>query len=237
MRTLFLSILCGVAIFTTTSCHKISGDGPVVSKNIGLAGFNGIYSGIDGDVYFTQDSVYKVEIDGQANILSHIQAYVENGILQMHFEPLANIGAHTRIAVHVSAPAVYNLGVTGPGSLKVLQPLISGSLTLKVNGSGDVYIAQLNGTYLYSNITGSGSINIGNGCIKKEQLQISGSGNIDLLNVIAKTAETNTSGSGTSRVNVSDDLDVSISGSGDVYYTGNPALHSSISGSGKVVHY
>lgn len=237
MKTLLLSVLSLAVVCLNPSCNKIAGDGPVISQKLNIKGFTGVYAGIDGDIYFTQDSVFKVEIVGQSNIISHIQTYVENGVLQMHFEPLANIGRHTRLSVYISAPAAYNLGINGSGSLKVLQPVISSDLNVKVNGSGDIYIAQLSGTNLYGNISGSGSINIGGGTVRSESLQISGSGNIDLLNITAKTADTRTSGSGDIRVNVADDLTVNISGSGDVYYMGNPAIHASISGSGRVQHY
>ena len=237
MKTTIFSLLCAAVLFATPSCNKISGDGPVVSQKLNITGFTGIYAGIDGDVYFTQDSVFKVEIVGQSNIISHIQTYVENGVLQMHFEPLANIGRHTRVTAYVSAPSAYNLGINGSGTLKVLQPIISSDLSLKVNGSGDIYVAQLTGTNLYGNISGSGNINIGAGSVRNESLQISGSGAIDLFNMYARTVDSRTSGSGTTKVNVSDDLTVNISGSGDVYYMGNPSVHSSISGSGKVIHY
>lgn len=237
MKTIILSIFSAAVLFATPSCNKISGDGPIVTQKLNITGFNGIYAGIDGDVYFTQDSEFKVEIVGQSNIISHIQTYVENGVLQMHFEPLANIGRHSRITAYVSAPSAYNLGVNGSGSLKVLQPIISSDLSLKVNGSGDLYIAQLNGTNLYGKISGSGNINVGSGTVRNESLQISGSGTLDLLGIAARTVDTRTSGSGTTKVNVSDDLTVNISGSGDVYYMGNPSVHSSISGSGRVIRY
>lgn len=237
MKNVILSIICAATVILAPSCHKISGDGPTITQTYNLTGFNGVNAGIDGDVYFTQSNEYKVEIVGQSNIISHVQTYIENGVLQMHFEPLANIGRHTRLTAYVSAPAAYNLGVNGSGTLKVLQPLISSDLSLKVNGSGDLYVSQLNGSNLSANISGSGNISVGSGNVRSENLQISGSGTIDLLNIYTKNCTTHTSGSGTTKVNVSDYLDATISGSGDVYYLGNPIIHTNISGSGKVVHY
>lgn len=237
MKNAILAIAGAAIVMLTPSCNKISGDGPEVTQNYNITGFNGVYAGIDGDVYFTQDSVYKVQIVGQSNIISHIQTYVENGVLQMHFEPLANIGPHSRITAYISAPAAYNLGVNGSGTLKVLQPLISSDLNLKVNGSGDIYVTQLTGTNLYGNISGSGNIVVGAGNVRNETLQISGSGDINMLNIYTRYCTTKTSGSGTTKVNVSDNLDATISGSGNVYYLGNPIVYSSISGSGKVMHY
>lgn len=237
MKNIILSMFCAASALTITSCHRINGEGPTITQTYGYTGFNGICAGIDGDVYFTQDSIYKVEIVGQANIISEIQTSVKNGILQMHFKPLANIGRHTRLTAYVSAPAAYNLDLTGSGTIKVLQPLISSDLTLNVSGSGDVFVAQLNGTNLYSTISGGGNITVANGNVRNETLEISGSGDINMLNILTKYCSTNTSGSGTTKVNVSNDLDVTISGSGGVYYLGNPSIHSSISGSGRVTHY
>lgn len=237
MKQIILSLLSVALVSGITSCHKIVGEGPTITQSFNITGFNGVYAGIDGDVYFTQDSVYKVEIVGQSNIISQVETKVENGILNMSFRPLANIGRHDRLRAYISAPAAYNLGINGSGSLKVLQPLISSDLILKVNGSGDVYVSQLSGGNLYGTISGSGNMSVGGGQVRYESLQISGSGSIDMLNILTRQCDTRTSGSGTTKVNVSDELNVNISGSGDVYYLGNPVIHSDISGSGKVIHY
>lgn len=220
-----------------TSCHRIAGEGPTVMQSYNYSGFNGISSGIDGDVYFTQDSVYSVRIYAQANIMSEIQTSIENGVLQLHYKPLANIGRHDPVTIYVSAPAVYSLLVDGSGTLNAQQAVISSDLHLKVDGSGSIFVAHYSGSNLYGDISGSGSINVAGGTARNESFHISGSGNIEMLGVLTKTCDTHTSGSGTTKVNVSDDLNVNISGSGDVYYSGNPSVHSSISGSGTVMHY
>ena len=237
MKKHMLLLLCAVITLVAPSCHKISGEGAVVTRTFSIKDFSGIYAGIDGDIYFTQDSVYKVEILAQQNIQELIQTYVDGGVLQLQFEKFKNVGNHSRITVYVSAPSIHDLGVNGSGYLRVLQPVMSSALHLKVNGSGDVYVSQFNGANLTGTISGSGNINVGSGSASTETLQISGSGGIDMLNLSARSVNVRISGSGNAKVNATDNLDVNISGSGDVYYLGSPSLHTSISGSGKVRPY
>ncbi len=59
---------------------------------------------------------------------------------------------------------------------------------------------------------------------------------MDLVSLKGKSAYTNTSGSGSIKLQVSDNLNVTIAGSGSVFYVGNPIITTKISGSGTVVH-
>ena len=236
MKKNMLTLLFAVLLFTLQSCHKISGNGPVIANNYNFQGFTSIYSGLDGDVYYTQDSVYKIEVHAQSNIMNVIEVNVVNGELQLAYQKFTALGQHDRVIVYISAPSIEGLGVNGSGNLYALQPVSSANMNLKVNGSGDVNIFSYTGTNLSANISGSGRIAISGGTVNSEDLHISGSGTLDLLNISAFDVTTHTSGSGNMTVHAVNTLNVRISGSGDVYYTGNPAVYSSISGSGTLSH-
>ena len=236
MKKNMLTLLFATLMLAFSSCNKISGDGPIITKTLNYTDFTSINSGLDGDVYYTQDNVYKVEIHAQSNIMNIIQTNVVNGELQLAFEKFRNIGSHDRVSVYISAPFVNGLGINGTGNLYALQPINSANINLKVNGSGLVNLRGYTGTLLSGNISGSGQITVSGGSVNSEDLHISGSGTIDLLNISSLDVTTHTSGSGSTSVNASDMLNVHISGSGDVYYTGNPSVNSSISGSGKLHH-
>lgn len=223
-----------VLAFILQSCHKIKGEGPVITRSYSLSGFTAIDAGIDADVYVTQDNFYKVEIQAQENILSKIETPIVNGELKLQFEKYINLRRHDRIVVYITAPDIAGLGINGSGTLSALQPISSARLYLKVNGSGSVSVSSYIGETLSANISGSGDVNVNGGAVNSEALKISGSGTINLLNLSAKYVSAETSGSGKTTVRVSDNLDVSISGSGDVYYAGNPSVHTVISGSGRV---
>jgi hypothetical protein len=232
-KPMLLITLLAAIIFQ--SCHKIKGNGPLVSKSYNLSGFSEIESSLDADVYITQDSFYKVEIIAQQNILDVIQTPIVNGALSIQIEKYKNVVRYDRVEVHITAPNIIGLRINGTGSVTALQPISSGNLAVAVSGSGHIKMAGYTGNSLTARISGSGEITINGGSVNTEEVKIDGSGEVDMMGVSAKTAEIETSGSATTSVWVSDYLDVEISGSGNVYYMGNPATQISISGSGKVI--
>ena len=228
--------LLAAAALSTTSCRRTAGDGPSITKTYSLSGFTSINSGIDGDVYYTQDSVYKVEIYGQSNILDKIETPVENGELRLQFRKFEHIGWHNRLVARISAPSLSGLAVNGSGNVYANQQVTPTSMALKVNGSGNVTMAGYTGTDFSANINGSGRIIVNGGKVQTANVRISGSGDVDIAGMQAENATVNTSGSGNVSLWATNTLDVRISGSGDVYYSGNPIVTTSISGSGKVRH-
>jgi len=229
-------VALSVAVFALPSCRKIKGDGPSITKTYSVSGFTAIDAGIDAEVYYTQDNNYKLEISGQSNIVDKIETPVENGQLRLQFRKFSSLGFHNRIVVHISSPSVNGLSVNGSGALYANQPVSSGNINLKVNGSGNIYMSSYTGNDLTANISGSGRIAVNGGNVKTEDTHISGSGDMDLLNIAAQNVTVHTSGSGNTSVNASNTLDIHISGSGNVYYKGTPSVNTSISGSGKVSH-
>ncbi|MBX2906079.1 MAG: DUF2807 domain-containing protein [Taibaiella sp.] len=228
--------LLATAALSTSSCRRIVGDGPSITKTYSLSGFSSINSGIDGDVYYTQDSTYHVEIYGQSNILDKIETPIENGELRLQFRKFERIGWHNKVIVRISAPAMTGLGVNGSGNLYANQPVNSANMNVKVNGSGNVTMSSYTGSDFTSQISGSGRITVNGGKVQTASTRISGSGDVDIAGMQAENATVNTSGSGNVRIWATNTLDVRISGSGDVYYSGNPVVTTSISGSGKVRH-
>lgn len=236
MKKIMIALIVLLVSQLFQSCHKINGEGATVTQTYSPGSFTAIDAAIDADVYYTVGSSCKVEIQAQQNILNIIQMQVVGNELQLQFEKYKNVRHHDRIIVNITAPSLTGLGINGSGDMRVLQAVEVNNLALKVNGSGSINIAQVNGSSIAASISGSGSISVNGGAVNNESLHISGSGNIDLQQVMAKYVATKTSGSGKTSVYVTDNLDVEISGSGDVYYLGNPSVHSYISGSGNVTH-
>ncbi len=216
------------------SCRKIDGHGPVITETRDVSNFSGINVGLDGYVHYAQGNEYKVEIHAQKNIVDAIETPVKEGELQVRFDRHKIVGHHDRIDIYVTAPEVNSFDVNGSADVDVPGAFHPQNLNMNVSGSGSITINDLRANYIYSKISGSGDVAVISGIANQLKTDISGSGSINMLDVPVKTAETHTSGSGTTKVNVSESLDVHISGSGDVYYKGHPSLSVSISGSGKV---
>lgn len=227
--------LISALVLFFVSCNKVVGDGPVATETRDETGYDGIDLRMPGSVYYKQDSVYKVELSGQQNVLEEIQTFVSDNRLVIKLVPGIRLRSHKSLKVIVSSPSLRSLRVSGSGDINTSNAITTDRMDMNVSGSGNIIIANITAGNADATISGSGNIKILGGVIQGEKLKISGSGNMDFSNAAAETAETTTSGSGDIRLQVSKELDVHISGSGSVLYKGNPVIDTHISGSGKVV--
>jgi hypothetical protein len=185
-------------------------------------------------VYYTQDSVYHLQISGQENVLNEILTQVEGSRLVIRVKDGVILGSHEPIKVYVTSPDVKGIRVSGSGDVFADSEWQSGDLSLDISGSGNINLAKVNSDHLTANISGSGSIKAISGNVTREDLKISGSGTIDLRGVEAATVYSTTSGSGDTYLHATSLLDVTISGSGNVWYYGTPTINTHVSGSGNI---
>jgi len=234
--TLIIALLAGIC---SQSCRKgsnwgIKGSGEKVTETKVITDFNAIDLSMDATVIYTQDSVYKVEVTAQRNILSVMDLKVEGGELIIDFK--RNIMSHDGITFVIHSPNLNKIEVSGSGYFKANNQLSATGLDINISGSGKVYVPTVSLQSLNVDISGSGSLTLDGGTCKNETFDLSGTGYAKTDNVSALTARTKVSGSGSITVDVSDRLYVDISGSGTVSYKGRPIIESDISGSGKIFH-
>jgi len=239
MKTFKLILSLALLTLISQSCHKggpwgIKGKGENVTETKDLSGFDRIHLSIDADIYFTQDSVYKVEISAQPNILAVMKAEVNNYTLS--FDYRRNVWDHNKVKITIHAPDLRAVNISGSGDFNFQNEMNTNNLELTISGSGNIYFPELNAKNLKLNVSGSGDVKIANGTLISEDFTISGAGNVDAVSLTAQSAEVNVSGFGDIKVNVTENLDVTISGSGSVSYKGNPSVSRNISGSGKLIH-
>lgn len=219
-----------------SACTKVTGDGPVIKENRTATNFSSIRNAMSGDVYLRQDSIFKVEVHAQQNILDIINTTVSGGELKIDYDYNKRIGRHEKVEIFISCPNISALYVSGSGSITGMNNFSAASLLeMTVSGSGSISIPEINTSNISAKVSGSGDIVILNGSSGEINTDISGSGYLDFLGVKCASAEVKISGSGDTKVNVSEDLNVRISGSGDVYYRGRPRISTNISGSGKLI--
>ena len=73
MKRISVVLLIILAIVGFNSCRKVTGHGPLVNETRSISNFNSISYGIPGDLYYTEGSDYKIEIQAQENILREIE--------------------------------------------------------------------------------------------------------------------------------------------------------------------
>lgn len=220
------------------SCRKgsmwgIKGEGESVTESRQISGFNALDLSIDANVSYTQDSVYRLEITGQKNILSVMDVKVEGGELIIDFK--RNVWNYNTLGIIIHSPGMNRMIMSGSGNINVENTIQGNSLELHVSGSGDISIPTVSVQSLTARISGSGNIKIGQGSCVSETMNVSGAGNINTEFVAAEQGDIKISGSGNATINASKTLYVDISGSGNVKYRGQPKITTKMSGSGELI--
>lgn len=233
-RKTFSSI--GISLLLTsivafTSCG-IRGEGEVISKNYTLEPISGIVSEVSADVLVTQDSLQKIEISAQENILGNLSLDVFEGVLTIdnkknmfHYEP---------ITIKISMKELRRLSIHGSGSIITTNTFDScGRVDLSISGSGTIKAGIGAATEVDASISGSGEVYLTGSAVRNE-IHISGAGDIHAYDFITRHSSVKISGSGDCELTADSTLNVTVSGSGDVYFRGRPLVTSDISGSGAV---
>ncbi len=232
-------ISCTLLIISFSACQKepfwgVKGRGDTVKEVIQIKGFNKIDVGLNADVYYTQDSSYKVEIEAQRNIQRVIETAITKNVLS--FKASKKLMQHKPIRITIHSPNINGFHVSGNGDLKGQNPINTAFLDLNISGSGSIQVPALKTDHLNSIISGAGNIIIESGSTSTESINICGSGKIRALELKSQKSVIDVSGSGDVQVWVTEQLTITISGSGMVSYKGSPLLNSQISGSGKIIH-
>jgi hypothetical protein len=239
MKSIKLFFLLGIICFFSPACKKggpwgIRGEGSNTTEVRNLSGFDKIHLSIDADVFYTQDSLFKVEISAQPNILAVLKSEV-NGT-ELTFDYRRNVWDHNKVKITVHSPNIKSFSISGSGNITAQNSLTSNSFDMSISGSGNVYIPSISTSDISGTISGSGDVTISGGTVTNESFNVSGSGNIDTENMVSESSVVKVSGSGNAIVNVSENLDASISGSGNVSYKGKASVQSHLSGSGRLIH-
>ncbi len=236
MRKIFTALLVIISMIGFISCKTIKGKGDVITQTRNVGNFSGISLCIDGDVYFTTDSIIRCEVQAQENIADIIETYVEGSRLIIKYKNHYTAGKHEPVKFIISAPAVNDFDISGSGSIYISNTINSSNAKFNISGSGNLNAAALISTFINANISGSGSITVSSGSSTTETLTISGSGNMDFLGVVAENVVANISGSGNMQVHATHSLDITLSGSGNISYRGTPSINQHISGSGTITN-
>lgn len=232
---IYLTILAFTLLFASCEIEydRISGIGPVITEERHVSILKNVSLSIPAEVYLYQGNDEEMIIEAQSNILDIIETEVSGNELRLKFENGVGVGRHEKIKVYITSRDFNHIHIAGSGDIYNETPISTNSMDLKISGSGNIYLADVDVDELEASISGSGKITVKGTCID-QYLRISGSGDIHNFDLDSENAEVQISGSGKTEVTVDDYLYARISGSGSVYYVGHPLVESRISGSGGV---
>ena len=206
--------------------------------------FRAVASSLPANVYYVQADKQEVRIESTEELAPKVLTTVEDEVLTLKLEP----GRYPKLILRVvvSSPDIEKLSVSGSGNLIQEGPMrASGSLSLKVSGSGDIRTGAIDSRDFTAQCSGSGSIRVGElacddfdgkvsgsgalrmGSISCDGFEVSvgGSGDIFIDDLTTKeSASVRVSGSGNVRLKdakVDGDMDLKTGGSGDILVNGS----------------
>lgn len=228
---LILILLLLVAILTVTSCSGfIRGSGDLITETRQVNNFDRITLDGSGEVIITQGGSESLTIETDDNVMEHVKAEVEGGMLKLGFKEGVNLISPSRLIFYVGVDDLTELAISGSGDIES-KMIETESLEASISGSGKVRVTNLAAGEVKARISGSGEIDLA-GEASVQDVSISGSGEYLAGDMCSELVKVNTSGSGNAIVCATETLEVNISGSGSVNYFGRPSINSSGSGSG-----
>ena len=181
--------------------------------------FRTVASSLPANVYYVQADKQEVRVESTEEFAPKVLTTVEDGKLSLKLEP----GRYPKLILRVvvSSPDIEKLSVSGSGNLfheGVLHA--SGSLALKVSGSGDIVTGEIDSRDFEAQCSGSGSIRVSKLACDDFDGQVSGSGPIHVGILSCDDFEAGTSGSGdvtVDKLTSTGGASARISGSGDIF--------------------
>ncbi|WP_291404456.1 head GIN domain-containing protein [Daejeonella sp.] len=221
-----------------TGTFSIGSTANIVDENRTVAGFSGVSSAGNYNVYITMGTSESLRLEGNAEVISEIETRIENGILKIGRKKTLNKRtwkSTERIDIYIEAKTLHSLTVVGSGDIQVSGLVNSTKLTNTISGSGNITL-EMDAENYVALISGSGKIDA-KGKSENTSITIAGSGNFMGKNLQSEIANAKISGSGDIEIHVNKNLDALISGSGNIKYAGNPSVKYTKSGSGNISKY
>lgn len=235
MKTKSIFIFISAVLFASLfqSCSKtrcIKGNDYVVVETRSIEEFSGVVSMGSFNVNIVEDSITRVVIEAESNLIPSIMTRIKGDVLEL--DTYGCINTRRDITITVYGNNIDLVALEGSGNIYA-EHLEGNGIEMYLTGSGNIS-AGIYGDSFKSVLSGSGNIDLW-GEVEHGDLTISGSGNFNTYDMVQNTSNVTVSGSGNVFVHVIDFLEVLISGSGNVFYMGSPQVQSTITGSGNVV--
>jgi hypothetical protein len=236
MRIFCLALL---GLLFVTSCRftggrPVKGNGIKAMQERNHSNFSGIKVSGAYDVHVSQAAQYKVQVEGDQNLLKYIEILQKGSVLEVRSRKGFNLRPRHRIAVNIAAPRLDLFRISGSGDIVAQSGLSSPKeVEIFISGSGSVRVDKLDAPVVRTRLTGSGAVNL-KGDTRDLYVHLSGSGGIHAHGLRSESADVEIRGSGVAEVFASRHLKTVIAGSGGVVYKGEPTVSARKSGSGSV---
>lgn len=210
------NIVAGGSIVINGNCcsagaNGVIGNGKVKAERRQVDRINSVL--LDGPIslLFTRGGAQTVRVIADENILPIITTNVAGSTL--HIGCSGGFSTSNEILVEVEMPSL---------------------VSLKMRGSGNVEINQIEQPFLHIDLSGSGTIEVA-GKVDHFTADLNGSGDIDAASLESKSIVLSLKGSGDIHAQASESVKARLDGSGDIKIAGQPAIQDcTASGSGRI---
>ena len=131
----------------------------------------------------------------------------------------------TLVSAKVYYTELEELSLRGEETHKVVSPIKTEKLHVKLYGEGEVYLKDIEVQEFYATMYGESYLEVKEGNAKRQRVISYGEGEINTFGVQNATAKVTAYGEGRVRLKVSEELKVTAYGEATVHYKGNPMVN------------
>lgn len=206
----------GKTIVNDFDNDRIIGSGNIVTKTINVSSFDNINVQGLQDVVITQGSRTKVIVKGSDNLMQFNEISVENGTLIVSQTRNKNFSKFN-MTVEVTVPDLDKVTSNGTGDISFRGSFTTTSLTLILNGTGDIILPALKAQTCKANLNGTGDIQL-SGTAANATLNLTGTGDLIAKFANVDAIKANLTGTGDLKISGSANSAIySATGTGDIY--------------------
>jgi hypothetical protein len=216
---------------------RVKGNGNMVTEERSVGDYDGVSVSGWFDVELVSGREGALTLQGEENLLEHIETEVKNGTLTIKTESGYNLQPSSwkskAILITVPVEDINSVVLSGSGDIVGKTRMKADAFEVTMSGSGDITL-EIESDAVETVLSGSGDIRL-SGTTGTLEVKVSGSGDVHAFELEARDVDALVSGSADIKVNASQSIKARVSGSGDITYRGNPEkIDTRTSGSGDV---
>lgn len=221
--TAFALILLGITSFigyfkTQIGQNCVEGEGPVVQKEINPGHFKSILLNNNLNVELTQDSMQKVIIQAEENLINNFSFVVKDS--QLKISRLYCMRKSKNVLIKIYTNDLEKIKIQSGGKITTSNTLIGNKLDIDAN-SGSNFEIDLDYKEVYPNLS-AGAIGKISGNTDQLNSEISAGSNLNASKLLIVDCTISASSGAFAEVNVSGTLSASASSGASIRYSGNP---------------
>ncbi|RLD55808.1 MAG: hypothetical protein DRJ01_16130 [Bacteroidetes bacterium] len=219
----FLLVFVATLIFLfyiKSNIKGIKGDGQIIIETRETPSFSGIKIKNRIKVKFTQDSLQKIIVKTDNNLMNLIKTEVKNDTLNIYAAEKYSV--MDTIIVEVTSDKIKFIDLSQSSEFKGLNKISGDTITFNIN-SWSRLNADIDFTYLNCKAASMSIVNL-SGNVETLKLINNSSSKFLANNLLVKNCFVNSKMHSRSEINVSKELTVEAKGNSKIKYSGNPAL-------------